>query len=81
MTGAFTKTALSFCMGLGTIALKGKQKRPWLSLKRCEAGAKVVAHEFAATRVRTNHAADRVQLFSAATVLVGGTRHVPVDCK
>ena len=36
MSVKFTKTALSWCLGKGTISLRGSKRRPWLEIKRVE---------------------------------------------
>lgn len=45
MSAQFVARALSYCLGKGTIALKGRNKRPWLELQRTELEGDYLRHQ------------------------------------
>jgi hypothetical protein len=50
MSTQFTLKVLSYCLGQGTIALKGKACRPWLELSRIETERSYLEHQLRALR-------------------------------
>ena len=45
MSAQFVARALSFCLGVGTIALKGRRQRPWLEIVRSETERPYLSHQ------------------------------------
>lgn len=45
MSAQFVALALSYCLGKGTISLRGQKKRPWLEIKRKETDLTYLNHQ------------------------------------
>lgn len=45
MSAQFVALALSYCLGKGTISLRGQKKRPWLEIKRRETDLTYLNHQ------------------------------------
>lgn len=45
MSAQFVARVLSYCLGKGTIALKGRNNRPWLELQRTELETDYLSHQ------------------------------------
>lgn len=45
MSAQFVARALSYCLGVGTIALKGRRQRPWLEIIRSETERPYLSHQ------------------------------------
>ena len=45
MSAQFVALALSYCLGKGTISLRGRKKRPWLEIRRQETDLTYLNHQ------------------------------------
>lgn len=45
MSAQFVALALSYCLGKGTLSLRGQKKRPWLEIKRRETDLTYLNHQ------------------------------------
>ena len=45
MSAQFVALALSYCLGKGTISLRGQKKRPWLEIRRRETDLSYLNHQ------------------------------------
>ena len=45
MSAQFVARALSYCMGVGSISLKGRRQRPWLQIVRSETERPYLSHQ------------------------------------
>jgi len=67
MSAQFVALALSYCLGKGTISLRGQKKRPWLEIKRPETDLIYLNHQ-----LRMLHKAHDGKLEAVSDIVQGG---------